>query len=118
VLALIDCNSFYVSCERLFDPHLRGRAVVVLSNNDGCVVARSAEAKAVPVAMGVPLFEIRDHVDAGRVIALSSNYTLYGDLSHRVMRVLACHGWRRRSTRSTSVFSILATTRPSGSERR
>ncbi len=92
MLALIDCNSFYVSCERLFDLGLRGRAVVVLSNNDGCVVARSAEAKAVPVAMGVPLFEIREHVDAGRVIALSSNYTLYGDLSHRVMRVLAGHG--------------------------
>ena len=89
IYALIDCNSFYVSCERLFDPHLRGRAVVVLSNNDGCVVARSKEAKAVPVAMGVPLFQIREHVDAGRVVACSSNYTLYGDLSRRVMTVLA-----------------------------
>ena len=89
VLALIDCNSFYVSCERLFRPDLRGKAVVVLSNNDGCVIARSKEAKAVPVAMGVPLYQIRHHVDSGRVIACSSNYTLYGDLSHRVMATLA-----------------------------
>jgi DNA polymerase V len=91
-IALIDCTSFYVSCERVFDPSLRGKAVVVLSSNDGCVVARSAEAKAVPVAMGVPLFEIRDLVDSGRVLALSSNYTLYGDLSARVMTLLAGYG--------------------------
>lgn len=93
--ALIDCNSFYVSCERLFDPGLRGRAVVVLSNNDACVVSRSREAKAVPVGMGVPLFEIQHHVDAGRVVARSSNYTLYGDLSQRVMTVLAAVGHRQ-----------------------
>ena len=92
IFGLVDCNSFYVSCERLFNPRLRGKAVVVLSNNDGCVVARSREAKAVPVPMGVPLFQIKHHVDAGRVVALSSNYTLYGDLSHRVMTTLADFG--------------------------
>ena len=92
LFGLVDCNSFYVSCERLFNPRLRERAVVVLSNNDGCVVARSKEAKSIPVAMGVPLFQIKHHVDAGRVIALSSNYTLYGDLSHRVMTTLADFG--------------------------
>lgn len=75
--ALIDCNSFYVSCERLFEPKLRGRAVVVLSNNDGCVVSRSKEAKKLPVAMEVPLYEVKHFVDAGQLIARSSNYTLY-----------------------------------------
>jgi DNA polymerase V len=94
-LALVDCNSFYVSCERAFDQRLRGRAVVVLSNNDGCVVARSKEAKALPVAMGVPFFQVRHHVDAGRLIAMSSNYTLYGDMSHRVMTTLADFGQRQ-----------------------
>lgn len=87
--ALIDCNSFYVSCERLFEPKLKGRAVIVLSNNDGCTVARSREAKALPVAMGAPFFQVKHHVDAGRLVALSSNYTLYGDLSQRVMETLA-----------------------------
>jgi DNA polymerase V len=98
--ALIDCNSFYVSCERAFDLSLRGRAVVVLSNNDGCVVARSREAKALPVAMGVPFFQIRHHVDAGRLVAMSSNYTLYGDMSHRVMLTLADFG------RAQEIYSI------------
>jgi DNA polymerase V len=87
--ALVDCNSFYVSCERLFDPRLKGRAVIVLSNNDGCTVARSREAKALGIAMGTPFFQVRHHVDAGRLIALSSNYTLYGDISQRVMETLS-----------------------------
>ncbi|MBN8525004.1 MAG: Y-family DNA polymerase [Planctomycetes bacterium] len=99
-IALIDCNSFYVSCERLFEPRLRSKAVVVLSNNDGCVVARSKEAKRIPVEMGVPFFEIKDLVETGKVIALSSNYTLYGDLSARVMTTLAGFG------RSQEVYSI------------
>lgn len=99
MLALIDCNSFYVSCERLFRPDLRGRAVVVLSNNDGCVVARSREAKPL-VAMGVPFFRIKDLVEAGKVVALSSNYALYGDLSNRVMATLAPFG------RDQEIYSI------------
>ena len=99
-IALIDCNAFYVSCERVFNPSLRRRAVVVLSNNDGCVVARSAEAKAIPVEMGVPLFQLRSLIDSGRLVACSSNYTLYGDLSHRVMTTLAPYG------RDQEVYSI------------
>lgn len=100
IFALVDCNSFYVSCERVFQPQLRGRAVVVLSNNDGCVVARSKEAKAIPVAMGAPFFQIRHYVDAGQVIAMSSNYTLYGDMSRRVMITLAEFG------RAQEIYSI------------
>ncbi|HEX6624050.1 MAG TPA: Y-family DNA polymerase [Pyrinomonadaceae bacterium] len=86
--ALVDCNNFYVSCERVFDPRLIGRPVVVLSNNDGCVVARSNEAKALGIRMGVPLFRIQDLVDYHKVAVLSSNYALYGDMSSRVMAVL------------------------------
>ena len=75
--ALVDCNNFYVSCERLFNPKLEGRAVIVLSNNDGCAVSRSAEAKALGIKMGVPLFNIKDLVKSGKVTAFSSNYALY-----------------------------------------
>lgn len=77
VFALVDCNNFYVSCERLFRPDLRGRPVVVLSNNDGCVVSRSNEAKALGIAMGEPFFKIRDLVEEHDVVAFSSNYALY-----------------------------------------
>lgn len=87
--ALVDCNNFFVSCERVFRPQLEGKAVVVLSNNDGCVVSRSNEAKAMGIRMCTPFYQIRDMVDSGRVIACSSNYNLYGDLSHRVMTVLS-----------------------------
>ena len=88
VFSLIDCNNFYVSCERVFDPPLQCRPVVVLSNNDGCVVARSPEAKALGIKMGVPLFEIQHLVEAYEVQVYSSNYALYGDMSQRVMSVL------------------------------
>ena len=88
VFALVDCDDFYVSCERVFAPSLRGRAVVVLSNNDGCVVSRSAEAKAAGVAMGAPAFEVRGLLDAHGAKVFSSNYELYGDMSRRVRRVL------------------------------
>jgi DNA polymerase V len=86
--ALVDCNNFYVSCERVFDAGLMGRPVVVLSNNDGCVVARSPEAKTLGVTMGVPLFKIRHLVEAHDIKVYSSNYALYGDMSQRVMGVL------------------------------
>ncbi len=86
--ALVDCNNFYVSCERVFDAGLRGRPVVVLSNNDGCVVARSPEAKALGIGMGTPLFKIRHLVEANGVRVYSSNYALYADMSQRVMGVL------------------------------
>lgn len=86
--ALVDCNNFYASCERLFQPDLRERPVVVLSNNDGCVIARSNEAKALGIAMGAPLFKIRRLVEEHGVVVRSSNYALYGDISERVMSVL------------------------------
>ncbi len=86
--ALVDCNNFYASCERLFNPSLRGKAIVVLSNNDGCVIARSEEAKALGIAMGTPAFSIRKMVEQNKVQLFSSNYTLYGDISDRVMQTL------------------------------
>jgi len=88
MLALVDCNNFYVSCERVFDPSLRRRPVVVLSNNDGCIVARSPEVKALGIAMGAPLFQVRELVHQHAIAVLSSNYALYGDMSERVMSVL------------------------------
>jgi DNA polymerase V len=88
VFALVDCNNFYASCERLFNPTLAGQPIVVLSNNDGCVVARSNEANALGMAMGVPEFQIRPLLRAHHVQVFSSNYRLYGDLSQRVMETL------------------------------
>lgn len=88
VFALIDGNAFYVSCERVFAPRLRRRPVVVLSNNDGCVVARSDEAKALGIAMGAPYFQIKRNYEKAGGLALSSNYTLYADLSSRMMAII------------------------------
>ena len=88
-IALVDCNNFYVACERLFQPRLEGRPVVVLSNNDGCVVARSPEVRALGVKMGAPWFQLKALARQHRILALSSNYTLYADISNRVMSVLA-----------------------------
>jgi DNA polymerase V len=88
VFALVDCNNFYASCERVFNPRLERKPIVVLSNNDGCVVARSNEAKALGIGMGVPEFQIRPLLRAHRVHVFSSNYTLYGDMSQRVMETL------------------------------
>ena len=88
-IALVDCNNFYASCERIFQPNLEGRPIVVLSNNDGCVVARSSETKALGVKMGVPFFQIQDLVRRHNITAFSSNYALYADMSNRVMSVLS-----------------------------
>lgn len=88
-IALVDCNNFYVSCERLFQPRLEGKPVVVLSNNDGCVVSRSQEVNDLGVKMGVPWFQLKDLAKRHGIIALSSNYTLYADISNRVMRLLS-----------------------------
>ncbi|MDQ6890662.1 MAG: Y-family DNA polymerase [Bacteroidota bacterium] len=87
--ALVDCNNFYASCERLFQPHLLHKPVVVLSNNDGCVIARSEEAKALGIVMGTPAYMVEDVFKKHKVKVFSSNYTLYGDLSDRVMKTLA-----------------------------
>ena len=88
VFALVDCNNFYASCEKLFRPDLKDTPVVVLSNNDGCVVARSREAKLLGIKMGVPVFQIKAEMQRHGILAFSSNYTLYADLSSRVMRTL------------------------------
>ena len=99
-IALVDCNNFYASCERVFQPALRGRPIVVLSNNDGCVIARSNEAKALGIAMGDPWHLVKDRHARSGIIVRSSNYTLYGDMSARVMSVLS------RFTPDLEVYSI------------
>ena len=99
-LALVDCNSFYVSCERLFNPKIRKKPVVVLSNNDGCIISRSNEAKALGIKMGEPYFKAKDIIIKNKVEVFSSNYSLYGDLSRRVMRTL------KRFNTEIEVYSI------------
>ena len=91
MFALVDCNNFYASCERVFDPRLEQRPIVVLSNNDGCVIARSNEAKALGIAMGEPAFQKEEVYAKHNVAVFSSNFALYGDMSQRVMRTLAQH---------------------------
>lgn len=88
MFALIDCNNFYASCERVFQPHLRNQPIVILSNNDGCVIARSNEAKKFGVPMGAPAFEYKELFDKHNIQVFSSNYALYGDMSNRVMQLL------------------------------
>ena len=87
--ALIDGNNFYVSCERVFRPTLNDHPVIVLSNNDGCAIARSNEAKALGVAMGAPWFKVRHLQESAGLVALSANFTLYGDMSERMMTIAA-----------------------------
>ena len=98
--ALIDGNNFYVSCERVFNPSLEGKPVVVLSNNDGCAVARSQEVKALGITMATPWFQMQDLAKKHGIIALSSNYTLYADMSNRMMAVL------RKFSPQQEVYSI------------
>ena len=99
-LALVDCNSFYVSCERLFNPKIRKKPVVVLSNNDGCIISRSNEAKNLGIKMGEPYFKAKNIIIKNKVEVFSSNYSLYGDLSRRVMRTL------KRFNSEIEVYSI------------
>ncbi|REL24993.1 Y-family DNA polymerase [Rhodohalobacter sp. SW132] len=98
--ALIDCNNFYASCERVFDPSLINRPVVILSNNDGCVIARSAEAKEAGIPMGIPEFKVRPMIRQHNIAVRSSNYALYGDMSSRVMETL------KTCTPNLEVYSI------------
>lgn len=100
VFALVDCNNFYASCEKLFNPKLRDIPVVVLSNNDGCVVARSAEAKVLGVPMGAPWFKLKDEAKRHGIVACSSNYELYSDMSNRCVEVLSAF------TPNLEVYSI------------
>ena len=88
MFALIDCNNFYVSCERLFRPELKNRAVVVLSNNDGCIVSRSNEVKAAGIRMGAPYFQVKKELETIQTVIFSSNFALYADLSARIMEVI------------------------------
>lgn len=88
LFALVDCNNFYASCERVFNPRLIGRPVVVLSSNDGCVIARSNEAKACGIPMGAPLFAYRQQIEAHNIAVCSANFSLYGDMSERIMNIL------------------------------
>ena len=87
-VALVDCNNFFCSCERVFNPALQGKPVVVLSNNDACIISRSEEAKALGIPMGAPLHEQQEVIRKHGVRVFSSNYTLYGDMSARVMSIL------------------------------
>jgi len=98
--ALVDCNNFYVSCERVFQPQYNGKPVVVLSNNDGCIISRSDEAKSLGIAMGAPEFKVRDMLMQHDVKVFSSNYALYGDLSQRTMNILKTY------TPHVEVYSI------------
>ena len=88
MFALIDCNNFYASCERVFRPDLNGKPIVVLSNNDGCIIARSNEAKALGIPMGAPLFQYETLLKKNHVHVFSANFSLYGDMSARVMRII------------------------------
>ena len=89
MFGLVDCNNFYASCERVFRPDLRGKPIVVLSNNDGCIIARSEEVKALGIPMGAPAHEFNKIFAENSVNVFSSNYALYGDMSNRVMNLLA-----------------------------
>lgn len=98
--ALVDCNNFYASCERVFQPQLNGKPIVILSNNDGCIISRSDEAKALGIPMGAPEFKVRNELKQKNIKVFSSNYALYGDLSNRVMAIL------RQFTPNIEVYSI------------
>ncbi|MEI7579393.1 MAG: Y-family DNA polymerase [bacterium] len=100
IFALVDCNNFYASCERVFQPRLQGKPIVVLSNNDGCIVARSEEVKKLGIPMGVPIFKMRDLVKLHNIKVFSSNYVLYGDISQRIIQVL------RLFSEAIEVYSI------------
>lgn len=91
MFTLIDCNNFYASCERVFNPKVAGKAIVVLSNNDGCVIARSQEAKNIGIKMGVPAFQIAEVIRRHNVMVFSANFPLYGDMSRRVMSILGTY---------------------------
>ena len=100
MFALVDCNNFYASCERVFQPQWEGKPVVILSNNDGCVIARSNEAKALGIPMGAPAFKYKEVFARQNIKVFSSNYPLYGDMSSRVMQILESY------TPDSEIYSI------------
>ncbi len=99
-IAIVDCNNFYASCERVFNPKLNNKPVVVLSNNDGCVIARSQEVKDLGIPMGIPIFKIRHLVEIHKIQIFSSNFSLYGDISNRIMSII------RSDNADIEVYSI------------
>ena len=100
MFALVDCNNFYASCERVFRPELEGKPVVVLSNNDGCVIARSNEAKKLGIKMGEPVFKKKDFFVKKNIHTFSTNFILYGDMSKRVMSIL------KQNSKEIEIYSI------------
>lgn len=100
MIGIVDCNNFYASCERCFNPGLQDKAIVILSNNDGCIIVRSNEAKQLGLEMGTPLYQVRDLLEEKKVAVFSSNYNLYGDMSRRVMGLL------RKYTPDLTIYSI------------
>ncbi len=100
MIGLLDCNNFYVSCERLFNPKLLEKPVVILSNNDGCVISRSEEAKKIGIKMGEPFFKLKKFIIENNISVLSSNYSFYGDISNRIMNIL------KKSLPIVEVYSI------------
>ena len=100
MFALVDCNNFYASCERVFNPNLQHKPIVILSNNDGCIISRSDEAKKLGIPMGAPIFKYRSLIANHNVKVFSSNYSLYGDMSSRVMSIL------KQFTPDIQVYSI------------
>ncbi len=100
MVGLCDCNNFFVSCQRLFQPDLNGKPVAVLSGNDGCVIARSNEVKALGIKMGVPLFQVKSIIESHNVTLFSANHHLYADISQRVMATLRAH------TPAIEIYSI------------
>ena len=100
MIGLLDCNNFYVSCERLFNPKLLEKPVVILSNNDGCVISRSEEAKQIGIKMGEPFFKLKKFIIDHNIFVLSSNYSFYGDISNRIMNIL------KKSLPIVEVYSI------------
>ena len=105
--ALIDCNNFYASCERIFQPNLNNKPVVVLSNNDGCVIARSNEAKVLGVPMGAPYFKYEDIFKKNNVKVFSANFYLYGDMSNRIMNLIAESGLEHEVYSIDEAFILL-----------
>ena len=101
IIALVDANNFYCSCERAFNAALQGKPVIVLSNNDGCVVARSNEVKALGIKMGQPVFECQEFIEQHHIQVFSSNYPLYADVSNRIMKYSKPFLRTQKSTAST-----------------
>ena len=100
--SLVDCNNFYASCHRIFEPKLLNKPIVVLSNNDGCVISRSQEAKDIGIPMGAPAHQYQKMFDKNRIEVFSSNYQLYADMSNRVMKILSTYSVSIKST----IFSV------------